>query len=205
MHPCCRFWAVAPLPACCTRGLTALASAGALEEHWTCTNAKKPKPADDGSLAVDYTAAGRLALTYPPHAWAAEFCARACAIDKRTLGKDSKALVAKLPADDGPDTLDEQAIAIGVAWPSLYKLVQADAFGCPIEQLLAALAADDAAAAVNNLFNKEYNAFTALARAHDLRCNQVTMLRVDRLMLSHCVAVAISTRCTPAPSARHCA
>ena len=83
--------------------------------------------------------------------------------------------MAKLPTDDGPDTLEEQAVAIGVAWPTIYKLVQADAFGCPIEQLLAAPAADDAKAAVGNLFNKEYDAFSAFARAHGLCCNQVAM------------------------------
>ena len=83
--------------------------------------------------------------------------------------------MAKLPTDDGPDTLEEQAVAIDVAWPTLYKLIQADAFGCPIEQLLATLAADDAKAAVGNLFNKEYNAFSAFARAHGVRCNRGTM------------------------------
>ena len=88
---------------------------------------------------------------------------RARAPNKKTLGKDSKAALAKLPTDEGPDTLEEQAVAIGVAWPTLYKLVQAGAFGCAIEQLLAALAAEDPKAAVGNLFNKEYSAFSTPA------------------------------------------
>lgn len=148
------------------RHVARCAGASTVDQSWSTVNAK----GDDGRIDYKYTGRTGALHTWPPHAWADDMLDRLRALPEAATGPAPSWL---RPADY--DNLAHQCQACGLSWPRLYNLIQCDALGCPDDQLLTALTADDPNAAVKTLFDREFKACMAFRTAHGLKATEVTM------------------------------